>query len=37
MRPDARDRMIDDIVEKLARYITDGDLASPNSAHVAVA
>jgi ubiquinone/menaquinone biosynthesis C-methylase UbiE len=37
MRPDARDRMIDDIVDTLARYITDGDLASPNSAHIAVA
>lgn len=37
MRPDARDLMIDDIADTLARYVTDGELAAPNSAHLAVA
>ncbi len=29
--------MIDDIADTLARYVTDGELAAPNSAHLAVA
>ncbi len=37
MDPDARTRMIDDIVDSLADYVSDGELTSPNSAHVAVA
>ncbi|MGI9601017.1 MAG: methyltransferase domain-containing protein [Acidimicrobiales bacterium] len=37
MAEEARDAMLDDIVDSLADYITDDRLSVPNSAHVAVA
>jgi hypothetical protein len=37
MDPTARARMVDDIVDSLDSHITNGELISPNSAHVAIA
>jgi ubiquinone/menaquinone biosynthesis C-methylase UbiE len=37
MGPDAHTRMIDDIVDSLADYVSNGELTSPNSAYIAVA
>ena len=37
MEPEARTRMIDDIADSLADHVSNGELTSPNSAHIAVA